>query len=144
MTDPVKREYRGNALILTVDNPPVNVISQAVRAALLAAATEARVALDQGRIDRVIVTGAGRSFVAGADAKEFDGPALEPHLPDVLNALADLPAIAAINGAALGGGADVCAWRDQDSAVAGMGYGAAGRDRGGSAGAGDLYADAGF
>ena len=38
MTDPVKREYRGNALILTVDNPPVNVISQAVRAALLAAA----------------------------------------------------------------------------------------------------------
>ena len=124
MTDPVKREYRGNALILTVDNPPVNVISQAVRAALLAAATEARVALDQGRIDRVIVTGAGRSFVAGADAKEFDGPALEPHLPDVLNALADLPAIAAINGAALGGGYEIalaCRYRiAAPSAVIGL------------------------
>lgn len=107
MTDPVKREYRSNALILTIDNPPVNVISQAVRAALLAAAAEARAALDQGRIDRVIVTGEGRSFVAGADAKEFDGPALEPHLPDVLNALAELPAIAAINGAALGGGYEI-------------------------------------
>lgn len=107
MTDPVKREYRGNALILTIDNPPVNVISQSVRAALLAACAEARGALDQGRIARVVITGAGRSFVAGADAKEFDGPAREPHLPDVLNALEDLPAIAAINGAALGGGYEI-------------------------------------
>ena len=107
MTDPVSREYRGNALILTVDNPPVNVISQTVRASLLAACAEAREALKAGRIERVVVTGAGRSFVAGADAKEFDGPALDPQLPDVLNALAELPAIAAINGAALGGGYEI-------------------------------------
>ncbi|HMQ41751.1 MAG TPA: 3-hydroxyacyl-CoA dehydrogenase NAD-binding domain-containing protein [Paracoccus sp. (in: a-proteobacteria)] len=107
MTDPVSREYRGNALILTVDNPPVNVISQAVRASLLAACAEAKAALEAGRIERVVVTGAGRSFVAGADAKEFDGPALDPQLPDVLNALAELPAIAAINGAALGGGYEI-------------------------------------
>ena len=107
MTDPVSREYRGNALILTVDNPPVNVISQAVRASLLAACAEAREALEAGRIEQVVVTGAGRSFVAGADAKEFDGPALDPQLPDVLNVLAELPAIAAINGAALGGGYEI-------------------------------------
>ncbi|MDO5641019.1 MAG: 3-hydroxyacyl-CoA dehydrogenase NAD-binding domain-containing protein [Paracoccus sp. (in: a-proteobacteria)] len=107
MTDPVKRDYRGNALILTIDNPPVNVISQPVRAGLFDAATEAGEALAAGRIDRVIITGAGRSFVAGADAKEFDGPALDPQLPDVLNLLATLPAIAAINGAALGGGYEI-------------------------------------
>ncbi|NHF74341.1 FAD-dependent oxidoreductase [Paracoccus xiamenensis] len=107
MTDLVKREYRDTALILTIDNPPVNVISQAVRAALLDACAEAKAALDAGRIDRVVVTGAGRSFVAGADAREFDGPALEPHLPDVLLALMQLPAIAAINGVALGGGYEI-------------------------------------
>ncbi len=107
MTDPVARAYRDRALILTIDNPPVNVISQSVRASLLAACAEAQAALAAGRIDRVIVTGAGRSFVAGADAKEFDGPPLEPHLPDVLAALMALPAIAAINGAALGGGYEI-------------------------------------
>lgn len=107
MTDPVTREYRGNALILTIDNPPVNVISQAVRASLLAALTEGQQAVADGRIDRVVITGAGRSFVAGADAKEFDGAPLEPHLPDVLDVLMTLPAIAAINGAALGGGYEI-------------------------------------
>lgn len=107
MTDPVIREYRGKALILTIDNPPVNVISQVVRSGLLDAIAEARSALNEGRIDRVVITGAGRAFIAGADAKEFDGPALEPHLPDVLNALSGLPAIAAINGAALGGGYEI-------------------------------------
>ncbi|MBA4490692.1 3-hydroxyacyl-CoA dehydrogenase NAD-binding domain-containing protein [Paracoccus sp. S1E-3] len=107
MTDPVRRDYRGKALILTIDNPPVNVISQAVRAGLLAACAEARQAVAEGRIDRVVITGAGRSFVAGADAREFDGAPLEPHLPDVLDALMALPAIAAINGAALGGGYEI-------------------------------------
>ncbi|WBU59881.1 3-hydroxyacyl-CoA dehydrogenase NAD-binding domain-containing protein [Paracoccus albus] len=107
MTDPIRSEIRGSALIVTIDNPPVNVISQAVRAGLLGAINEAEAALAEGRIDRVVITGAGRAFVAGADAKEFDGPALEPHLPDVVNALAELPAIAAINGAALGGGYEI-------------------------------------
>ena len=107
MTDLVQRDYRDTTLILTIDNPPVNVISQAVRASLLAALTEAQAAVDAGKIDRVVITGAGRSFVAGADAKEFDGTPVEPHLPDVLDALMTLPAIAAINGAALGGGYEI-------------------------------------
>lgn len=107
MSDPVKAEIRDRALILTIDNPPVNVISQAVRSALLGACATARADLEAGRIDRVVLTGAGRAFVAGADAREFDGPALEPHLPEVLDALSDLPAIAAINGAALGGGYEI-------------------------------------
>ncbi|MDO5604747.1 MAG: 3-hydroxyacyl-CoA dehydrogenase NAD-binding domain-containing protein [Paracoccus sp. (in: a-proteobacteria)] len=107
MTHPVTSEIRGDTLILTIDNPPVNVISQPVRAGLLDACIKARAGVDAGQIARVIVTGAGRSFVAGADAREFDGPALDPQLPDVLAALMALPAIAAINGAALGGGYEI-------------------------------------
>lgn len=51
----------------------------------------------------------GRAFAAGADAREFDGAALEPHLPDVLDAIEKsyVPWIAAINGVALGGGAEI-------------------------------------
>ena len=57
----------------------------------------------------MIVSGLGRAFAAGADAKEFDGDPIEPHLPDVLDAIDQsfVPWIAAINGIALGGGAEI-------------------------------------
>ncbi|WP_172328935.1 3-hydroxyacyl-CoA dehydrogenase NAD-binding domain-containing protein [Mangrovicoccus sp. HB161399] len=104
---PVRHELRGRAVLVTIDNPPVNVIGQAVRAGLVEALDFAAAEIGAGRAERVVLTGAGRAFVAGADAKEFDGPALEPHLPDVLERITALPALAAINGAALGGGFEI-------------------------------------
>ncbi|MBV2361518.1 enoyl-CoA hydratase/isomerase family protein [Thalassococcus sp. CAU 1522] len=88
-----------------IDNPPVNAIGQAVRQGLLDAVRWA----EQERLTRVILTGHGRAFAAGADAREFDGAPIEPHLPDVLNAIetSDVPWVAAINGVALGGGAEI-------------------------------------
>lgn len=112
--NPVRLETRERALIVTIDNPPVNVVGQAVRAGLLEACSYAWQAIADGLINRVVITGQGKTFVAGADAKEFDGPALDPQLPDVLAELMKLPAIAAINGAALGGGYEIalaCRWR---------------------------------
>ena len=90
---------------VTVRNPPVNAIGQAVRQGLLEAVRWA----ERNRLDRVIVCGAGGVFAAGADAKEFDAPPLEPHLPEVLNAIDEsfVPWIAAIEGVALGGGAEI-------------------------------------
>ncbi|GAB5448465.1 3-hydroxyacyl-CoA dehydrogenase NAD-binding domain-containing protein [Gymnodinialimonas sp.] len=90
---------------VTLDNPPVNAIGRAMRQGLVDA-----VAWAEGlNLDRVIVTGAGRAFAAGADAKEFDGAAMEPFLPDVMDAIerSFVPWIAAINGVALGGGAEI-------------------------------------
>ena len=90
---------------VTLSNPPVNAIGQALRQGLLEAVRWA----ERDRLDRVIVSGAGGIFAAGADAKEFDTPPLAPHLPEVLNAIDEsfVPWIAAIEGVALGGGAEI-------------------------------------
>jgi 3-hydroxyacyl-CoA dehydrogenase len=101
----VSFEKLNNFGVVTIDNAPVNAIGRAERQGLLDAVQWA----EKLHLDHVIVTGAGRAFAAGADAKEFDGPALEPHLPDVLNAIEQsfVPWVAAINGVALGGGAEI-------------------------------------
>jgi len=101
----VDLKVQDGSAILTIDNPPLNLISAEVRAGLQRGIAEALV---QGAT-RLIVTGAGKCFVAGADAKEFGLPPAEPHLNDVLLQLAQLsiPTVAAINGAALGGGLEI-------------------------------------
>ena len=102
---PVTYERLKGAAVLTFDNPPLNVFGQDMRAGLQAALALAR----QERPARLILTGAGRAFVAGADAKEFDGPPLAPHLNDVLAELVDLPfpTVAAMSGPVLGGGMEI-------------------------------------
>lgn len=95
----------GRTGYVEIDNPPVNAIGREMRAGLRDAVHWAEAA----RLDRVILSGRGRAFAAGADAREFDAPPEAPHLPDVLNAIdqSAVPWIAAINGVALGGGAEL-------------------------------------
>ncbi|MEM9578575.1 MAG: 3-hydroxyacyl-CoA dehydrogenase NAD-binding domain-containing protein [Pseudomonadota bacterium] len=89
--------------IVTIDNPPVNAISLAVRQGLSDA-------IDQTEADRtitaVVLRCAGRTFIAGADVREFGKPPAPPHLPDLLMRIeqASKPWVAAIHGTALGGG----------------------------------------
>ena len=57
--------------IVTIDNPPVNALSQRVRAALVQAVAD----LDaDDEVRAVVLAGAGRLFVGGADIAEFDLP----------------------------------------------------------------------
>ena len=101
--DPVFRD--GDVAVFTFDNPPVNALSHPVRAALLAAIE----ALDaEPGVRAIVLAGAGRNFIAGADVREFDRPPLAPLLPAVLSRLeaCGKPVVAALHGATLGGGAE--------------------------------------
>ncbi|MCH7672207.1 MAG: enoyl-CoA hydratase/isomerase family protein [Proteobacteria bacterium] len=105
MSDVVSYELVDNIAVISVNNPPVNALSQAVREGILDAVTTA-----QGDASEAIILHCeGRTFIAGADIKEFGKPPQEPGLPSILSAIEDSskPVIAAIHGTALGGGFEV-------------------------------------
>jgi 3-hydroxyacyl-CoA dehydrogenase len=103
MSAPVALERHGNVALITIDHPPVNAISHAVRAGLLAAIVEADA---DASVQAIVIHGAGRNFIAGADIREMDEPAKEPLLNDVLLRVeaCSKPVVAALHGAVLGGG----------------------------------------
>ena len=75
----VSVETRDNLAIVTIDNPPVNALSQAVRAGIVRALDEA----EGAGAEAVVLCCAGRTFVAGADIREFGKPPKPPWLPEV-------------------------------------------------------------
>lgn len=95
-----------NIAVITIDNPPVNALSTHIRAGLVEAVE--RINAD-ANIHGAVLTGAGRIFIGGADIKEFGKPPTRPFLPDAIDILENcrVPTVAAINGAALGGGLEV-------------------------------------
>jgi 3-hydroxyacyl-CoA dehydrogenase len=106
MAEAVSVEIVDGIAIVTVDNPPVNALSAAVRVGLLEAVE--RVGTDPA-LRGMVVAGQGRAFIAGADITEFNRPPVPPALGDVILALerCPKPVVAAIHGVALGGGYEV-------------------------------------
>ncbi len=100
----VRFEKDGDVGVIVVDNPPVNALSPGVPEGIVAA-------LDQGNADpavkAMVLIGAGRSFIAGADIRQFGKgpprPAPARRHYDVMDQ-SPKPVVAAIHGYALGGG----------------------------------------
>jgi 3-hydroxyacyl-CoA dehydrogenase len=99
----VSVERDGAVAIITIDNPPVNAGSREVRQGLLDAI--GTVSADES-VRAAVIIGAGNTFVAGSDLREFGKPLEEPQLPAVIAAIEQCPKplVAAIHGASLGGG----------------------------------------
>ncbi len=102
MSPVVSYEIVDNIGVISINNPPVNALSHALREGLEQAISSAQ----KDNSDAIVLFCEGRTFIAGADITEFGKPPKEPGLHEVLVAIenSSKPVIAAIHGTALGGG----------------------------------------
>jgi len=106
MTDKIAYSRHDDIVVLRIQNPPVNALSQAVRQGLADGMDRAEA---EDGVRAVMIVGEGRAFIAGADITEFGKPPMEPHLPNLCNRIEASPllVVASMHGVSLGGGLEV-------------------------------------
>lgn len=102
----VEFERSGGIAVLAITNPPVNALSTAVRTELVKAV---KVASFDSAVKAIVIGCRGRTFISGADIREFGKRVEAPTLAEINTLLEDcqIPVIAAIHGVAYGGGLEL-------------------------------------
>src|SRR3954447_19733522 len=97
---------RDGVAVITLNNPPVNGLGNALRAALMESLKKAEA---DPAVKAVVMIGSAKAFSGGADIREFGKPRLKPDLPEVNDQQDSMkkPLVAAIGGFALGGGLEL-------------------------------------
>ena len=106
MSGPVAMHRDGDIAVIVVDNPPVNALRHEVRLGIRDAFASANADKD---VAGIVLTCAGRTFIAGADITEFDKPPQSPSLIDLNGEIENIekPVVAAVFGTPLGGGLEI-------------------------------------
>ena len=96
----------GEIAVLSLNSPPVNALSQQLRAGIVEGMKQA---IADAAVKAVVLICEGKTFIAGADITEFGKPPQAPSLLDVEDSIENSPkpVVAAIHGTALGGGLEV-------------------------------------
>ena len=106
MSDVASYAVRDGIAVITMNNPPVNGLGNALRAALMDGLNKADA---DPAVKAAVIIGSARFFSGGADIREFNQKRLPPDLPDVNDRQDAMkkPLVAAIGGFALGGGLEL-------------------------------------
>ncbi|GAB4513452.1 MAG: 3-hydroxyacyl-CoA dehydrogenase NAD-binding domain-containing protein [Roseibium sp.] len=106
VNDVVSVELTGAVGLIAIDNPPVNAASHAVRSGLWQAVETLQ---QNAAVKAIALYGKGRTFIAGADIREFGKPPQDPWLPELCNFLegSAIPIVCILHGTTLGGGLEV-------------------------------------
>jgi len=114
----VRTEQLGDVLLIEINNPPINAGSLTVRQGLTAAIEQLQAQPD---LRAGVIIGGGSTFVAGSDLREFGQPLQDPQMPAVIALIENCgkPVVAALHGAALGGGLELALACDARIALTG-------------------------